>query len=86
MGDGQPQTVDQYRLSEVERDMGRMFERTKGITEYGRRLKAIEEARENDRREFLAEVKDLRRTVVQAALAILGSAMAILIAIVQTTS
>lgn len=85
MGEPTPQTVDQYRLQEVERDLERVFDRTKGINEYGRRLKAIEDARESDRREFLAEVKDLRRTIIQASLAILGSAMAILIAIVQAT-
>jgi hypothetical protein len=70
--------VIEHRIGEVEGDVQRLFDRTAPVDEHRRRIETVEESvktsnrqRTEDRNEFLSEIKELRRTIIQATLAIL---------------
>jgi guanylate kinase len=83
------ETID-WRVSQAERDIETLYTRTGPVGEHERRLETVEESqktaiqqRSEDRTEFLSEIKELRRTIIQATLAILVAMIAAIVTFSQ---
>lgn len=77
-------------VEEARKDIETLYRRTEPMGEHNRRIETVEEAqktaikqRSEDRTEFLAEIKELRRTIIQATLAILVAMIAAIVTFSQ---
>lgn len=85
-----PETIIEHRVKENEGDIQTLYRRTEPLREHERRIETVEdsmkqanEQRTADRTEFLSEIKELRRTIIQATLAILVAMIAAIVTFSQ---
>ena len=78
MADPTDPTLLAYQMKDVQRDVTTLFDRTRGVSDHGRRIEHLEKAREADRKEISTEINDLRRTIVQAMVSVFIAAIGIL--------
>jgi hypothetical protein len=87
---GTPNPIDPtllaYKVGEIRGDVETLFDRTKGVGGFDRRLTDLEQGqvadrkeRREDRKEIANEISDLRRTIIQAMVSVFVATIGILV-------